>query len=56
MDFGAEVVGIVSGPFWLHWHDGERKRRHAPDYFTGLLAGLLRTPRRRLGGGRRCRR
>jgi hypothetical protein len=34
MDFDPEVVGIASQPFWLHWHDGERERRHAPDYFV----------------------
>ncbi|MFF0110018.1 TnsA-like heteromeric transposase endonuclease subunit [Streptomyces hirsutus] len=33
MDFDPNVVGIGSQPFWLHWHDGERERRHAPDYF-----------------------
>ncbi|MCX4634829.1 TnsA-like heteromeric transposase endonuclease subunit [Streptomyces platensis] len=34
MDFDPKVVGIASQPFWLHWHDGERERRHAPDYFV----------------------
>ncbi|MFD4655812.1 TnsA-like heteromeric transposase endonuclease subunit [Kitasatospora sp. NPDC058444] len=34
MDFDPAVVGIGSQPFWLHWHDGERERRHAPDYFV----------------------
>ncbi|MGA5115363.1 TnsA-like heteromeric transposase endonuclease subunit [Streptomyces pseudogriseolus] len=34
MDFDPGVVGIASQPFWLHWHDGERERRHAPDYFV----------------------
>ena len=34
MDFDPSVVGIGSQPFWLHWHDGERERRHAPDYFV----------------------
>ncbi|WP_411152515.1 TnsA-like heteromeric transposase endonuclease subunit [Streptomyces sp. A30] len=34
MDFDPNVVGIGSQPFWLHWHDGERERRHAPDYFV----------------------
>ncbi|WP_425585290.1 TnsA-like heteromeric transposase endonuclease subunit [Streptomyces pulveraceus] len=46
MDFDPKVVGIASQPFWLHWHDGERERRHAP--------ALLRAPWRRLGVGRRC--
>ncbi|WP_256123189.1 TnsA-like heteromeric transposase endonuclease subunit [Streptomyces sp. EN16] len=39
MDFDSEVVGIASQPFWLHWHDGERERRHAPDYFVRLADG-----------------
>ncbi len=34
MDFDPRVVGIASQPFWLHWYDGKRKRRHAPDYFV----------------------
>ncbi|MEV6537054.1 TnsA-like heteromeric transposase endonuclease subunit [Streptomyces sp. NPDC051639] len=34
MDFDPGVTGIASQPFWLHWHDGERERRHAPDYFV----------------------
>ncbi|MFE7400836.1 TnsA-like heteromeric transposase endonuclease subunit [Streptomyces sp. NPDC057557] len=39
MDFDPEVVGIASQPFWLHWHDGERERRHAPDYFVRRVDG-----------------
>lgn len=39
MDFDPEVVGIASQPFWLHWHDGERDRRHAPDYFVRRADG-----------------
>jgi hypothetical protein len=39
MDFDPEVVGIASQPFWLHWHDGERERRHAPDYFVRRTDG-----------------
>ncbi|MEU4129673.1 TnsA-like heteromeric transposase endonuclease subunit [Streptomyces wuyuanensis] len=39
MDFDPRVVGIASQPFWLHWHDGERERRHAPDYFVRLVDG-----------------
>lgn len=42
LDFAPEVVGIASQPFWLHWHDGERKRRHAPDYFVRLADGRAR--------------
>lgn len=34
LDFDPEIVGIISQPFWLHWHDGHRRRRHCPDYFA----------------------
>lgn len=27
-------VDVVSQPFWLHWHDGTKKRRHAPDFLV----------------------
>jgi len=39
LDRDPEVVGIASQPFWLHWHDGERMRRHAPDFFVRLVDG-----------------
>ncbi|MFI1294431.1 TnsA-like heteromeric transposase endonuclease subunit [Streptomyces sp. NPDC020792] len=39
MDFDPQVTGIASQPFWLHWHDGERERRHAPDYFVRRADG-----------------
>ncbi|WP_434597888.1 TnsA-like heteromeric transposase endonuclease subunit [Streptomyces sp. A5-4] len=39
MDWDPEVVGIASQPFWLHWHDGKRERRHAPDYFVRRADG-----------------
>lgn len=39
MDFDPKVVGIASQPFWLHWHDGERERRHAPDHFVRRADG-----------------
>ncbi|GED88243.1 TnsA-like heteromeric transposase endonuclease subunit [Streptomyces sp. 6-11-2] len=39
LDRDPEVVGIGSQPFWLHWHDGQRSRRHAPDYFVRLGDG-----------------
>lgn len=42
LDADPEVVGIASQPFWLHWHDGRRKRRHAPDYFVRLADGCGR--------------
>lgn len=39
MDFDPEVVGMSSQPFWLHWHDRKRRRRHAPDFFARLRDG-----------------
>lgn len=30
LDRDPHVVAIASQPFWLHWHDGTRRRRHAP--------------------------
>ncbi|GGR80488.1 hypothetical protein GCM10010269_19530 [Streptomyces humidus] len=39
MDRDPQVVGISSQPFWLHWHNGTRRRRHAPDYFVRLADG-----------------
>ncbi|MER7828474.1 TnsA-like heteromeric transposase endonuclease subunit [Streptomyces sp. NPDC096097] len=42
MDRDPEVVGIASQPFWLHWHDGQGPRRHAPDYFVRLADGRAR--------------
>ncbi|CAM5629692.1 hypothetical protein SMICM304S_09704 [Streptomyces microflavus] len=39
MDFDPAVVGMASQPFWLHWHDGERERRHAPDFFVRRADG-----------------
>lgn len=39
LDFDPAVVGIASQPFWLHWHDGRRRRRHAPDYFVRMADG-----------------
>lgn len=39
MDFDPGVVGIASQPFWLYWHDGDRERRHAPDYFVRRADG-----------------
>lgn len=42
LDFDPDVVGIASQPFWLYWHDGKKKRRHAPDYFVRLADGCAR--------------
>src|SRR5690606_25339596 len=39
MDRDPQVMGIASQPFWLHWHDGIRWQRHAPDYFARLADG-----------------
>ncbi|WNI20051.1 TnsA-like heteromeric transposase endonuclease subunit [Actinacidiphila sp. ITFR-21] len=39
MDRDPQVAAIASQPFWLHWHDGVRSRRHAPDYFVRLADG-----------------
>ena len=45
LDFDPTVVGIASQPFWLHWIDAGQ---------AGLArAGLLRPPKRWLGGGGR---
>jgi hypothetical protein len=40
LDFDLEVVGYSSQPFWLRWHDGRRRRRHAPDFFVRLIDGV----------------
>ncbi|WP_180356668.1 MULTISPECIES: TnsA-like heteromeric transposase endonuclease subunit [Kitasatospora] len=42
LDRDPQVVAIASQPFWLHWHDGRRERRHAPDYFVRLADGRAR--------------
>lgn len=31
---GPVGTGIASQPFWPHWHEGDERRRHAPDYFV----------------------
>jgi hypothetical protein len=38
-DADPRVVAVSSQPFWLHWSDGVRDRRHAPDYFVRLDSG-----------------
>ncbi|MFC8075189.1 hypothetical protein ACFUN8_06585 [Streptomyces sp. NPDC057307] len=53
LDRDPEVVGVASQPFWLHWHDGQRPRRHAPDYFVRLADGRARVVDVRAGD--RCR-
>ncbi|WP_407698320.1 TnsA-like heteromeric transposase endonuclease subunit [Streptomyces marianii] len=42
LDRDPRVAAIGSQPFWLHWNDGTRKRRHAPDYFVRLSDGRAR--------------
>ncbi|MCX5522692.1 TnsA-like heteromeric transposase endonuclease subunit [Streptomyces bobili] len=42
LDRDPQVRAISSQPFWLHWHDGRRQRRHAPDYFVRLATGQAR--------------
>lgn len=44
-----QVVGIASQPFWLHWHDGGRRRQHAPDHFVRLADGRGRVVHVRAG-------
>jgi hypothetical protein len=39
MDFDPSVVAVASQPFWLCWHDGSRRRRHAPDFFARRADG-----------------
>lgn len=39
LDFDRAVTGFSSQPFWLYWRDGNRERRHAPDYFARLADG-----------------
>ena len=39
LDFDPAVTAVSSQPFWLHWHDGRRGRRHAPDFFARLAGG-----------------
>ncbi len=39
LDFDPAVTAVGSQPFWLHWEDGRRSRRHAPDFFARLAGG-----------------
>jgi hypothetical protein len=38
-DADPDVVAVASQPFWIHWNDDRRVRRHAPDYFLRLRDG-----------------
>jgi hypothetical protein len=39
LDADAEVVAVASQPFWLSWPGGQRRVRHAPDFFVRLSDG-----------------
>ena len=39
LDFDPAIRAVSSQPFWLHWKDGRRNRRHAPDFFARLAGG-----------------
>jgi hypothetical protein len=39
LDFDPAVKAVASQSFWLHWEDGHRGRRHAPDFFVRLADG-----------------
>ncbi len=39
MDFDPAVTAVGSQPFGLHWKEGRRNRRHAPDFFARLADG-----------------
>ena len=39
LDFDPAVTAVSSQPFWMHWEDGRRARRHAPDFFARLAGG-----------------
>lgn len=39
LDFDPDVIGFSAQPFWLSWSDGDRVRRHAPDFFARTRDG-----------------
>jgi len=39
LDFDPAVTAVSSQPFWMHWKNGKRARRHAPDFFARLAGG-----------------
>jgi hypothetical protein len=39
LDYDPEIVGLAAQPLWVHWRDGRRARRHAPDYFARRADG-----------------
>lgn len=38
-DSDPDVVDVACQPFWLRWSEGNRARRHAPDYFVRRTDG-----------------
>lgn len=49
LDRDPHVVAVASQPFWLHGHDGTRKRRHAPDHQRKLCQPANLRPRGLVG-------
>lgn len=39
LDADVAVVAVASQPFWLSWSAGQRRVRHAPDFFVRLSNG-----------------
>lgn len=39
LDADAEVIAVASQPFWLSWSAGQRRVRHAPDFFVRFRDG-----------------
>jgi hypothetical protein len=39
LDADVKVVAVASQPFWLSWSAGQRRVRHAPDFFVRLSDG-----------------
>jgi hypothetical protein len=41
LDADAQVVAVASQPFWLSWSVGNRRVRHAPDFFVRFSDGSV---------------
>ncbi|WP_222594983.1 TnsA-like heteromeric transposase endonuclease subunit [Nocardia ninae] len=41
LDADPDVVSVVSQPFWLHWFDADRPKRHAPDFLVRHRDGTV---------------
>jgi hypothetical protein len=39
LDFSPRVIAFAAQPFWLSWSIGEKRLRHAPDFFVRLADG-----------------